>query len=58
MENMKDPVFKATLKYANHPSNLAIKNTKKYYLLCQRSNYRENRKRYKNVDHQKGLTEQ
>ena len=54
---MKDPVFKATLKYANHPSNLAIKNTKKYYLLCQRSNYRENRKRYKNVDHQKGLTE-
>ena len=33
-ENIKDPVFKAILKYKNHPRILAIKNTArtKYFI--------------------------
>ena len=32
MENIKNQVFKAILKYKNHPSILAIRDTQKKYL--------------------------
>ena len=34
IENVKDPAFKAILKYKNHPSIYAIRNTRKNCIFC------------------------
>ena len=34
VENMKDPVYKAILKYKNHPSILEIRDTRENSIFC------------------------
>ena len=51
IKNMKEPV----LEYKNHPIILAIRDTGKNSILCQRRNHRRNRKGNKKAEQRKRL---